>query len=121
VLLFVLLCALSAHIDRFVGWGRFVLIFLVGAVGGRGAVWAGGKLRLAWTRFSKIQRFTLVCAAIALVLGASFILNRGKPDADSNNFATCLSVCGSLILWGLYRTVSRVLGALWARFSKTQG
>jgi len=118
VLLVVFLSALHSHMERFTGWGLLVLIFLVGAGGALAYEWARGQLLLAWNRLPKRQRLALVCAAIALFLGGTFVIYRGKPDADFNNFVTRMCVCLALILWGLYRIVSRVLDALWARFSK---
>jgi len=113
--------ALALHMERLRGWGFLALCFLVGALGAFGFLWARGRLLVARNRLPKGQRYALVCVAIAVVLGGSFIINRGKPDADFNNFLTCLTVCIVLFLWGLYRIVSRVLDALWARFSKRHG
>jgi glycopeptide antibiotics resistance protein len=60
----------------------------------------------------------VVVLGIVLFLLFEFASNRHRPDEDFHDVMACLGVLGLMLLWGLYRIVSRFVDALYVRFSK---
>jgi hypothetical protein len=118
VLVVVFLGGLSMHMERIMGWGFFVLCFVVGSVGGLSLAWSRGLFLLHWNKLPKSRRRIAISAGLSLYIIGNFIANRHKPDEGFHDTMTVLLVLGLLLFWGLYRIMSRFLDALHARFSK---
>lgn len=108
--------ALSMDMERF-GWGFLVLCFLVGSLGSWGYFWVRERLLLHWDRLPKPKRRIAIASVLALILVGIFFANRHKPDEATADVMACLGVVCVLLLWGLYRIMSRFLDALHARLS----
>ena len=106
------------HMERLHGWGFFILCFVVGSLGGLAFIWAKDQVLVYWNSLSKTRKRIAIAIALTLVLAVTFFANRHKPDEFVNDALTCLTVLFALLLWGMYRVMSRFLDALHARFSK---
>jgi hypothetical protein len=118
VLVVVFLGGVSMHMERMMGWGFFVLCFIVGSVAGLSFTWGRERFLLHWNGLSKSRRRIAIAAGLSLYIIGNFIANRHKPDEAFHDTMTCLLVLGLLLFWGLYRITSHFLDALHARFSK---
>jgi hypothetical protein len=118
VLAVVFLGGLSMHIERVMGWGLFVLCFIVGSVGGLSFTWGRERFFSWWNKLPKSRRRIAIAAGLSLYIVGNLIANRHKPDEGFHDTMTCLLVLGLVLFWGLYRVTSRFLDALHARFSK---
>jgi hypothetical protein len=104
--------------ERVRGWGFLILCFTVGSLGGWGAIWVRDRSALNWNRLPRSRKRIAIAIGIPLVLVATFVANRHKPDELANDVLTCFAVFVVLLFWGLYRVISRFLDALHARLSK---
>jgi hypothetical protein len=109
---------LSVHMERFLGWGGFILCFFAATLGGMGFLWVKSQFLLRWNELAKSRRIILVVLGITLFLLYAFASNRHKPDEDFHDVMACLGVSGLLTLWGLYRLISRFVDAVYARLSR---
>jgi len=106
------------HVEHVYGWGFLAFCYLVGLVGFLGVHWAWSRFLMIWKRLPRRWRAGVIAASFAAALGGNFIVSHGKPDEAAYNIATCFFAVLALLLWGLYRIVSRVLDAIAAHFSK---
>jgi hypothetical protein len=118
VLAVVFLAALSMGMQRTVGWGFFVLCFIVGTLAGLALIFVQEQTVSFWSQLPQSRRRLAIATTVPLVLVVTFVANRHKPDEFANDAAMCFALVVALLLWGLARLMSRLLDALHARFSK---
>jgi hypothetical protein len=118
VLVVIFLAAVSMYMERMLGWGFLILCFIVGSLGGLVVMRVRDRAVSNWKQLPTTKKRIAVTTGITLVLGATFIANRHKPDELANDALTCFAVVVVLVFFGLYRIMSRFLDALHARFSK---
>lgn len=116
VLLAVFAGALSMHVERIVGWQLFLLCLIAGAVGGFGYLWGRIQIVHLWNRIPASSKRIVIIATITLCLGGVLFRNHRKPDEEFNDALTCLFVLLLLLLWSLYRLISRFLDEAHNRF-----
>jgi hypothetical protein len=114
VLVVVFLSALSMHMERMAGWELLILCLIVVSVGWLGFSWVREHAHRHWNRLSKSRKRIAVACGVAIILIATFAVNRHRPNELANEFAVVVG----LLLWGLYHIMSRFLDALHARLSK---
>jgi hypothetical protein len=117
VLLIVFVAAVSMQMERLRGWGFLILCFVVASIAVLAGVWVRERFQLIWNRLPRSRRVAVVGAAIAVFLTATFISNYGTPEAAFNNWTTVACIVLGLVLWGLYRPLSRFFDAIWAYFT----
>jgi hypothetical protein len=103
ILVVVFLAGLSMHVERAVGWGFFILCFVVGSLGGLGFIWSRQRFRFYWNTQTKSRKRIAIAAIVLLYIVATIIANRHKPDEV---FYDTVDVLSGLLLWGMYRIVS---------------
>ncbi len=113
VLVVVFLGGLNLHAERARGWGFFILCFVVGSAGGLAFILFRDRFRFHWNRQTKPRRRAAMAGIVTLYIVATFVANRHKPDAW---FYDTIDVLGGLLLWGMYRVLSRFVDALNHRF-----
>jgi len=118
VLVVVFLGALSMHMERMVGWGFLVLCFIVGSVGGLGYMWGREQFLWYWNRLPKSRRRIAIAAGVVLYIIGTFIADHHQPNEGFDDAIACFFVLFALLLWGLYRIMSRFLDAIHERFFK---
>jgi cytochrome bd-type quinol oxidase subunit 2 len=118
ILVAVFIGALSMHAQQKLGWAFLLLCLFVGFFGGVGALWVKGRIYATWHHLPKYKRTTFILAGTTIVLAAIFLFNRHKPDEGAADFAGVLTVFVVLFLWGLYSLWSRLLDAIYIRFTK---
>jgi hypothetical protein len=114
-LVVVFLAGLSMQVERRVGWGFFILCFIVGSLGGLGVMWGRDQLLLGWNRLSKVHKRIAIAAGVPLVVTGIIVADRHKPDELALDV---LAVFVALFIWGTYRLTSRFFDALHKRLSK---
>jgi hypothetical protein len=115
VLVVVFLAGLSMHAERVMGWGFFILCFVVGSLSGLGLIWFRERFRFYWHRQTKSRRCTAILVVVSLYIVATVIANRHKPDQVLYDTIDILS---GLLLWGMYRIVSRFVDRINDRLFK---
>jgi hypothetical protein len=118
VLAVVFLAALSMHVERTVGWGFFILCFIVGSLAGLALIFVRDQTVSFWSQLPKSRRRIAIATAVPLILVVTFASNRHKPDEFANDAAVCFGLIVASLLWGLAGLVSRLVNALHARLSK---